>query len=148
MIVYLDTSALIKQFIAEVDSRAVDQFAATAKIVGTSIISRAEVAAALAKTARIGSLRREDASQALAIFRSHWSRLVRLKVTEALVAKADALAWEHGLRGYDAVHLATAALWQETINEPITLATFDRQLWQAGQSIGLSTWPGDFEKLM
>ena len=52
MILYLDTSALVKQFIAEVDSRAVDQLAAAAKIVGTSIISRAEVAAALAKTVR------------------------------------------------------------------------------------------------
>jgi prevent-host-death family protein len=31
--------------------------------------------------------------------------LVRVPVTEALVSRAEALAWDHGLRGYDAVQL-------------------------------------------
>ena len=59
--------------------------------------------------------------------------------------RAASLAWEYGLRGYDAVHLATALLWQETIGEPVTLATFDRQLWQAGDQAGLTTWPPELE---
>ena len=54
------------------------------------------------------------------------------------------MAWDFDLRGYDAVHLAAALLWQETIGEPVTLATFDRQLWQAGGRAGLSVWPENF----
>ena len=60
--------------------------------------------------------------------------------------KADALAWEHDLRGYDAVHLASALFWQESLGEPVTIATFDAQLWQAGQPIGLSVWPEDLAR--
>jgi len=71
---------------------------------------------------------------------------VRLQLTEIIVARADALAWEHGLRGYDAVHLGTALFWQDTIGDPITLATFDRQLWQKGEIAGLMVWPEDLER--
>jgi hypothetical protein len=31
-----------------------------------------------------------------------------VQATEVLVARADELAWELGLRGYEAVHLASA----------------------------------------
>jgi hypothetical protein len=60
--------------------------------------------------------------------------------------RADAQAWERGLRGYDALHLAAALFWQETLGEPVTLATFDRQLWQAGAAAGLEVWPADLGK--
>ena len=42
------------------------------------------------------------------------SALVKRYVAgEPLAARAGTLAWEHGLRGYDAVHLATALFWRE-----------------------------------
>jgi len=65
----------------------------------------------------------------------------RVQVTESLVARADNLAWEHGLRAYDAVHLAAALIWQAALGEPVTVATFDKQLWQAARAIGLAIWP-------
>ena len=42
---------------------------------------------------------------------------------------------------YDAVHLAAARFWQSSLGEPVTLATYDRQLWQAGDAAGLGAWP-------
>jgi hypothetical protein len=30
------------------------------------------------------------------------------------------------------------------LDEPLTLATFDRQLWQVGPSVGLVVWPEAF----
>jgi len=63
-----------------------------------------------------------------------------------LVARADSLAWEYGLRGYDAVHLASALLWQEALGEPVTLATFDKPLWEAAQQAGMGVWPEDLDK--
>ena len=56
---------------------------------------------------------------------------------------ADDLAWQYGLRGYDAMHLAAALLWQDGLEESVTLATFDRQLWQAGRQSGLAVFPAD-----
>ena len=51
------------------------------------------------------------------------------------------LAWEHGLRGCDAVHLATALAWRETLGEAVTVATYDRELWRGALAAGLSPWP-------
>lgn len=48
MILYLDASALVKRYIAELGSAEVAMAITTADVVGTSIISRAETAAALA----------------------------------------------------------------------------------------------------
>ncbi|MCL5996710.1 MAG: type II toxin-antitoxin system VapC family toxin [Chloroflexi bacterium] len=63
------------------------------------------------------------------------------KRPKALMARADTLAWEHGLRGYDAVHLASAVIWREAPGESVTLATFDKQLWEAAPKAGLAIWP-------
>jgi hypothetical protein len=57
------------------------------------------------------------------------------------VERAEALAWDHGLRGYDAVQLASAHIWQESLGTEIVLATFDRQLWEAAPNVGLKAWP-------
>ena len=67
-------------------------------------------------------------------------------MTETLIARADTLAWDHGLRGYDAVHLAGAVLWQETLGEMVTVATFDRELWQAARRAGMMVWPTDLAR--
>lgn len=141
MIVYLDASALVKHYVAEVGSPEVDQLLARAKVIGTAAISRAEVSAALAKALRMGTLTYDEAEAALQVFRAEWVDLVRLQLTETILAQADTLAWERGLRGYDAVHLAAARFWQTSLGEPVTLATYDRKLWQAGNAQGLVAWP-------
>ena len=46
-----------------------------------------------------------------------------------------------GLRGHDAVQLASALTWQESAGEEIVLATFDQQLWEAAKRTGLKAWP-------
>ncbi|MGQ9583986.1 MAG: type II toxin-antitoxin system VapC family toxin [Anaerolineae bacterium] len=140
---YLDSSALIKRYVAEMGTTEVGQAITHADVVSTVVLSRAEVAAALAKAVRMNVLTEEEAQGALQVFRSEWPNLLRVQVTEMLVARAGALAWQHGLRGYDAVHLAGALLWQEAIGEVVTLATFDRRLWQVAREVGLPVVPDE-----
>ena len=141
MIVYLDASALVKRYVAEVGSAEVEALIGEAQATGTAVLSRAEVAAALAKAARVGLVAREAAQKALESFNADWEHLIRLQFGEPLAARAASLAWEHGLRGYDAVHLATALVWRETLGESVTVATYDRELWRGAQASGLSPWP-------
>jgi uncharacterized protein len=143
VILYLDSSALVKRYVAEIGSAEVAQVMAQADVKATAIISRAEVSAALAKAARVGTLSREEAGAALQVFRAEWKDLPRIVLIEAIVLRADEQAWEHGLRGYDAVHLAAATFWQDTMGERVMLATFDRLLWQASEKAGLAVWPTD-----
>ena len=141
MIVYVDASALVKRYVAEAGSAEVEALVRGAQAVGTSIIARAEVAAALARAGRIGLVTREAAASALKAFAADWTHLIRLQLGEALAERAAALAWEHGLRGYDAVHLAAALTWRETLGEMISVATYDRELWRGAEASGLSPWP-------
>ena len=141
MIAYLDASALVKRYVAERGSDETLELTAAADVVATSLISRAEVAAALAKAARVGILPETDARKAQRAFAAEWPDLARVPVTEALMARAASLAWDHGLRGYDAVQLASALQWQESVGADVTLATFDRDLWEAGRHAGLLVWP-------
>ncbi len=141
MIVYLDASALVKRYVAEVGSDDVDALIERATVVGTAILSRAEVAAALAKASRMKVLPHREAEVALRAFGEEWASLVRVQMTEVLAARAGALAWDHGLRGYDAVHLAAANFWQDMLGEEVTVATYDHQLWDASRATGLGAWP-------
>jgi len=141
VIVYLDASALVKRYVAEAGSPEVEGLIGEGQAIGTAVISRAEVAAALARAVRIGLVAREAGAKALQAFNADWEHLVRLQLGEPLVARAAALAWEHGLRGYDSVHLASALAWSESLGETLAVATYDRELWRGARASGLSIWP-------
>ena len=141
MIAYFDASALVKRHVDERGSRETMEFAARAEVVATSLVSRAEVAAALAKAVRVNLLEEHEARQAQRAFAAQWPDIARIPVTEALVTRAEMLAWEYGLRGYDAVQLASAVLFQESLGTAVRLATFDRQLWSAASGAGFEPWP-------
>jgi predicted nucleic acid-binding protein len=91
MILYLDSSALVKRYVREAGSTEVEELIVQADAVGTGLIGRAEVAAALARAGRIGYLGRDDAEAALQVFRAQWCRLARLQLTEPLLARAAGL---------------------------------------------------------
>lgn len=141
MIVYVDASALVKRYVTEVGSADVNTLTAGAEALATALVTRAEVAAAFARAVRVGVLDDAGGRRVQRRFSRDWPDLMRVPVTEALVARAEAVAWAHGLRGYDAVQLASALTWQDALGQDIVLATFDRQLWDAAPQAGLRAWP-------
>jgi predicted nucleic acid-binding protein len=143
VIAYLDASALVKRYVMERGSRETIELTSQAEMTATSIISRAEVAAGLAKAVRVGLVADDVARKAQRSFAGDWSDLLRVPVTEAVVQRAETLAWQHGLRGYDAVHLACSLTWQESAGREIVVATFDQQLWEAAKRTGLKPWPDE-----
>lgn len=145
MILYVDTSALAKKYIAEAHSTAVAALLKQADLIGASLLTRVELPAAVATAVRMRWLSAAAGERAIKAFRAEWPSLLAVQVTETLVIRADNLAWEHGLRAYDAVHLSAALMWQEALGEPVTVATFDKHLWQATNTVGLATWPPALE---
>jgi uncharacterized protein len=148
MILYLDSSSLVKCYIREPGSDEVLKEIEEAEAVGTSIISLAEVSAALAKAVRLGLLPKEAGESAHKVFRREWPDLVRLPVNEAALERAADLCWSSGLRGYDAVQLAAAVSWQEALEERVTFSTFDRHLWTASGAAGLVPCPANLRGLL
>ena len=137
-------SALLKRYVAEAGSDDVVAAMARADAVVTSLVTRTEVSAAIAKAVRRRVLDDDGGRRAHRRFLHEWPDFWRMPVTDPLVARADTLAWNHGLRAYDAIQLATALTCKETIaalGADALFATFDRQLRDAALGVGLDTWP-------
>ena len=141
MNLYLDTSALTKRYINEPGTDDVRAWIRAAAVIATALLTRAEIAAGLTRLHHRGVITQEDYRLALESFRLDWTGYQRVPINEELVTRADSLACQHGLRGYDAVHLASALVWQEALMLPVTLATYDQELADAAEKSGLNVLP-------
>ena len=141
MNLYLDTSALIKRYVNEAGSSNVYDWIRSADDKATTMVTRAEMSAGFNRLLRMKHLSQKDYEDTLEEFRADWWDYHRLPVTEPLVARADRLACEHILRGYDAIHLAAALTLQELLSLPVTLVTYDRELAEAAQASGMAVLP-------
>jgi len=145
VILYLDSSALLKLFVSEPGSEAVNNAVAGAGAVATHLIAYAEMRATFAKAER---MRRVDAAglkQILAEFELRWARMDVLAATEPLVRRAGDLAHRHGLRGYDSVHLAAVLALRDAAGgqAEVRFGVFDVQLRQAAFAHDVSLLPAD-----
>lgn len=141
MILYLDTSALVKLYVLEKGSAEVSRFVDSADAVGTSLLAFPEMASAVTRAAHRGWLKPDDAQHAWDNFVEDWESLVRLNIANQVIHQAGSLARTHGLRAYDAVHLSVAVIWQDALQMPVTLSTFDHELWRACSQAGFQRWP-------
>lgn len=134
MILYLDTSALVKLFVDEPHSQDVRRATTEARLTVTHDIAYVEACAAFARMARARKSRML-ASTLRAHLDLHWEAWEILAVTGALVRRAAEFAMRHGLRGYDSVHLAAAESVLESFRGrlPFRLAAFDDQLRRAAR---------------
>jgi uncharacterized protein len=140
-ITYLDTSALIKRYIQEPGSEALSAAWSSFSIFGSAVIIHVEISAALSKASRLGALDNQGAQLAWQAFLNDWVKLSLVNIGLSVINRASSLAWDHGLRCYDAVHLAAALIWQEAMGETVHLCTFDNQLWKAAQLLDMKVWP-------
>ena len=148
MLLYLDASALVKRYLSEPGTPETNQAVAEAAAIATTIVSRPEVAAALAKAVRVGAADRAEARSLLEAFRSDGSDMFRLNVNSTLAARAERLAWKENLRGYDTVQLASALVWKEHIAGGVTFATFNVALWEAAGRHALGLFPEDLPDVL
>ena len=113
---YLDTSALVKRYAQErgtiwilsLTDVTAEHDLYTVRVTGPEMI------AALFRKARTGEISPDEASRSAENFRADWRGQYQIVEVTALVAdKAMELAEKYGLRGYDAVHLASAVALQQ-----------------------------------
>ncbi len=134
MILYCDTSALIKLYVEEAHSNAVAKTIADVDAIATSLLAYPETRATLARAQRDRRLRPSDFRRALAQFQQDWSSYVVIDTHHSLMLHAGDLAEHHALRGADAIHLAAAiqvAHDFESSPKPMAFLAFDVPLTRA-----------------
>lgn len=138
MILYLDTSALVKLYAEEEGSEVVRQGIRVSDLIATSLMSYTETRSALARKNRCREISRAALTSCKREFDRDWLRLHRLPVDEPLVRKAGEFAEQHALRALDALHLATADSLQAALRDAVTFACFDGALNGAAEARGLA----------
>lgn len=135
MILYLDTSSLVKLYIDEAYSEVVHGWADEAKVLATSRVAYAETLAALARRWREGDLDEANFQRVVDSFKEQWPAFATLELNEIM---AGEFAMTHALRGFDAIHLAAALdLRQETVGMLVAFTAFDERLARAARTEGL-----------
>jgi uncharacterized protein len=134
VIVYFDTSALVKRYVAEADSEAVTMLA-------TSQILYGEVAASFARKRREQPANAAVLDQAQQTFRKDWAGLYRIAVDDEINRRIDDILSLHPLRGADAIHLASALFLRDMVQAEVTFACSDSSLRAAAQAENLRVQP-------
>ncbi len=137
MILYLDTSALVKLYIAESGRGAVQSAASKAKALATHAIAYVEFHATLARLLREQRVDETGLRELQSAFSRDWMAFVIIDVAEALLIRAADLTYRYALRGYDSVHLAAAEVLLRNQQQHVVFACFDARLNSAAQAAGL-----------
>ena len=145
--IYLDSSALVKRYTQEIGSQWVRELIkpGPGKRVITAEFTLAEVAAAInAKYRAPKGLTLQERDQVLATFAHHCQNDYHLiAVDRKIVNLAVMLTGQYRLRGYDAIHLASAlSIFKQLKN--VGLSSFqiiaaDKDLLAAAAAEGLAT---------
>lgn len=130
---YVDSSAVVKAFVAEPGSNQARAAITEASRQFACRIGFVETMRALRLTAepRVS----DDASD-------YWRRVEIIELDEHVCQRAVELAAAHNLRSMDAIHLAAAL---RTPVDGLTLATWDRRLHAAARAEGLSVVPATLD---
>jgi len=107
--------------------------------VASATIAYAELYSGLARRHREGALSRVDYGRACRQFERDWLAVVKVELNASVLGSARTLIERHGLRGFDAIHLASALGLQAAADEPITFVAADQRLLQAATSERMAT---------
>lgn len=143
--IYIDTSALVKRYVAEVGSAWVRRMVArpVQHVIYTAALTEVEVRSALQRLVREGRLDTAQAQRLTQRVLQHFTRRYQLiRITRPVVAEAGRLVEGYPLRAYDAVQLACALTVRRSMHRrgmPSPLfVTADTTLLAAAQAEGFA----------
>ena len=137
MIVYVDTSALVKLYVAEEHSAQVRRVVAASDLIASNLIAYAETRAALSRRHRMKDITGADFQKAKGDFERDWSVFSVLLVDLEIVRYAAGLVERFGLRAYESVHLASADRLHRETRSAVSFACFDDALNNAAATLGM-----------
>jgi len=136
VILYLDTSALVKLYVEEENSSTVEHMVSKARIVATHLIAYVEAQAAFARLQREGVISEETLENIQQDFEKDWPHYLKIGLDQSLLNRASELAKAFALKAYDSVHLAAADLLLKEATETVIFACFDKRLNRAAKILG------------
>ncbi|MDO9528208.1 MAG: type II toxin-antitoxin system VapC family toxin [Syntrophales bacterium] len=141
MILYLDTSALVKRYFREPYSDDVLSRWKSATQIVTSFVAYAETMASICRKKLESDFGDTLIRKIVGTFHQDWESFIRVEVNGNLNEYIDRVVGKYPLRGFDAIHLASAMVIHERLPQDFIFACFDDRLARAAQSEGFETFP-------
>jgi len=138
VIAFLDTSALVKFYLDEVGSGALQE-RIEGETVAVSQLTYGETFATFARRLRDELVTAEEHRELCDVFTDDWETFSRIPFSDEVLAHVPGLCHRHPLRGADAMQLACATMLHEEKLE-IRFFTSDRQLLTAARAEGLAVF--------
>src|SRR5699024_3322204 len=133
---YFDTSALVPLVIAEPSSLVCERAWSAAHTITASSLAYVEVHTALAQAERQGRIAHVQRVEAGNSFEDLWTQVTTVTPSDEILHHAVQLGVEFALRGYDAVHCATA---MSIASDELFAVSGDGALLDAWHQLGLAT---------
>jgi len=133
---YLDTSSLVKLYVDEDGSAAVAARVDAATVVATSMVAYPEARSALARRRRERALTPAAARAAVRQLDLDWPSFLKVEVTGPLASAAGGLADRLGIRGFDAIHLASFECILARSDDDVEFSSADERLTRAARRLG------------
>ena len=128
MILYLETSSLVKLYVEEEGYKAVKRLLQEADSIVTSALSYVEAKSAFSRKKREGGISKRDHRKVMELFNVEWDGYFHVEVSKDICIEAGALAESYPLKAYDAVHLASYMYVKKRIDAEIKFSSFDNAL--------------------
>jgi uncharacterized protein len=141
MILYLDTSALVKKYFEEKNSAEVISVWKSSLGISTSAVAYAELLAAVYRKASETRANKSLFERVVSTFQEDWSSFIIVEVDNRLNETIHKVIANHGLRGFDAIHLASALAIGSAVTDNFLFVCYDERLAQAARAEGLETLP-------
>ena len=138
MILFCDTSALMKAYAEEEHSERVRKLIKVAASCFVSLITWAEMCAAFGFKGRTQQITSAEVKAGLERLNKEWSSFGKIAVDAALVTEAGELALRFGLRAYDSVQLASVQRMHRQLGSNLVFCCFDKQLNTAAGALGIA----------
>ncbi len=137
MIVYLDTSDLVKLYVEEIGSEKIKGIILDATVVSTSKVAYAEARSAFARKQKEGGFSIARLRKMVEDFNRDWESYFIIEITDGLIKIAGDIAEKHLLRGFDSIHLASAVILKCKIKSEVYFSSNDAKLNQAARKEGI-----------
>lgn len=133
MIVYLDTSSLVKLYVEETGSEKIKDIAYNATVISTSKVAYAEARAAFARKQKEDGFSITNLRKIVEDLNRDWESYFIIEITDGLIRSAGDIAEKHLLRGFDSIHLASAINLKDKTGVEIYFSSNDARLNRAAE---------------
>jgi uncharacterized protein len=129
MVIFIDTSSLLKRYISEDGSSIIDQYFTEENDICISPVTEIEIRAALNRKFKDGDIDYETMQKAVQFWLTDLDDVMTVEFTESLVVNAIKLIDTHGIKTLDAIQVSSAL-----ISGSGEVITSDRQMFKIFQT--------------